>query len=584
MFSFARKPACWIFVYLVAWATAVGQLLPGQPVTPASTASQSKSDPLGRDTPSGTVFGFLHAAQEGDYSTAAQYLQISKVKRFPQGEEVAPKLKAVMDRAYSGDLRRISNDPNGTPQPGVPLDRQQIGLLSAGDAEANLELAHVAEPGGGHIWLFSSETLVKVPELYEQLQARQVETRLPKLLVQNHVVGMPLWQWLAIFIAVPVAGGLGWVMLQIVHIPAYLWRGYKQQARLVLWSSVSTPLWLVLATMIHRILVAYIRLPLLARHDYDRVLGVVLVSGFTWLLWRILHWLLGRVRQRAIYLGKTGIGTLMLLGERILKVAVFIFAILIVLQVLGFNLTTALAGLGIGGLAIAFAAQKTLENVFAGVSVLGDEVIRVGDVCRVGDRVGTVEDVSLRSTQLRTPERTVLSVPNGSLATMNVENLSRRDKILFNPRLSLRYETSADQLRYVLAEARKLFYQHPKVETEGARIRFTSFSESAFNLEVFCYVLTSDYAEFLAIGEDLLLRIMDIVETSGTTWASPTRFLYLNRDSGIDKEKAAAVAHEVQQWRDRSKLPFPDYDQAYISEVSNSLVYPEPYSTVSSRK
>jgi len=113
---------------------------------------------------------------------------------------------------------------------------------------------------------------------------------------------------------------------------------------------------------------------------------------------------------------------------------VVIAAILAILAVLGFNLTTVLAGLGIGGIAIAFAAQKTLENLFGGISVLADEVIRVGDYCRFGDRSGTVEDISLRSTRVRTDARTELSIPNGTLATMSIENFTRRDKIQFSPR------------------------------------------------------------------------------------------------------------------------------------------------------
>src|SRR4029077_17543280 len=131
----------------------------------------------------------------------------------------------------------------------------------------------------------------------------------------------------------------------------------------------------------------------------------------------------------------------MLLGERILKAVIFIIAVFVILNSLGFNMTTALAGLGIGGIAVAFAAQKTLENLFGGITILGDEVIHVGDICRFGDREGTVEDSSMRSTRIRTPERTEVFVPNGSLATMNVENLSRRDKMLFRTNLGLRVET-----------------------------------------------------------------------------------------------------------------------------------------------
>lgn len=218
------------------------------------------------------------------------------------------------------------------------------------------------------------------------------------------------------------------------------------------------------------------------------------------------------------------------------------------------------------------------------MSVLGDEVIRVGDTCRFGDRVGTVEDISLRSTRIRTPERTQLSIPNGSLATMNIENLTLRDKILFNPKLKLRIETSPDQLRYVLAQVRRLLYEHPKVETAGARARLTSFDDSTYTIEIFGYVLTRDYAEFLAIGEDLLLRIMEIINTSGSGLAHPSQTLYLGRDSGLDKDKTESVHREVQKWRESGNLPFPDFEAKDISEFSNSLPYPQPESAVRRQK
>jgi len=310
----------------------------------------------------------------------------------------------------------------------------------------------------------------------------------------------------------------------------------------------------------------------------------VVVIGANWLLWRVLRAVMQSVRQRAVLAGQMGTGSLIILGERMLKAAIFVVAIFAILGTLGFNLSAPLAGLGIGGIAIAFAAQKTLENLFGGVSILGDEVIRIGDVCRFGDRVGTVEDISLRSTRIRTPERTELSIPNGSLATMNVENLSRRDKILFNTKLGLRYETSPDQMRYVLAQVRRLLYEHPKVETEGARNRFIALDESALTLELFSYILTRDFDEFLAIREDLLLRIMDIVDTAGTGFALPSQTVYLGRDTGVDKEKAERVAREVQKWRESNQLPFPDFTPADISEFSNSLPYPQPGSAVASRK
>jgi len=581
MSSYLRRTH-WLVLYVAISVAAAGQLLPTQPAAATGPANQSAADPLNRTTPSGTVYGFLQAAQSANYSIAAQYLQMTNARRTAQGQELAIKLKGVMDRAFSGNLRHISNQPDGAPQEGVSPDRQRIGVLSAGDVDADLDLVHVTDSGGARIWLFSSETLAKIPDLYDRLQLHQIETHLPNFLAQYEFVGMALWQWFALLLAIPLAAALGWLAIRILGL--YRKLRHRQSSRPAVWSSISPPLWLVFGTVIHTACVRYLGLPLLHRHYYQLVAGVVFIIGASWLTWRIVRQVSIRVRERAIYSGRTGTGSLMLLGERILKAVVFIAAVFAILGSLGFNMTTALAGLGIGGIAVAFAAQKTLENLFGGVTLLADEVIHVGDVCRFGDRVGTVEDISLRSTRIRTPERTELSIPNGSLATMNVENLSRRDKILLNAKLGLRYETSPDQLRYVLAQIRRLLYEHPKVETNGARIRFIGYDNSSLTLEVFCYIQTKDAAEFLAIQEDILLRAMEIVETSGTTLAHPSRTLYLSRDSGLDKEKTAAAAREVQQWRDNSTLPFPDYAPAAISEFSNSLPYPQPDSALRSKQ
>lgn len=559
------------------------QVLPGQPAsggTGAAPANGAAADPLGRNTPSGTLYGFLQAAQAGDYSIAAQYLQMSAARRQAQGEDVATKLKIVIDRAFNGDLRRISNQPEGTPQEGMPLDRQRVGSLTAGDVEADLILIRVSDTNGGRIWLISSDTLARVPELYEQAAVHQVETRLPQVLVRHQFLGLPWWQWIAILLAIPVAALLGWMAVQVLRLPWYLWAHYRKHAVANAGASFVRPLWLVLGVIAHGILVSYLRIPVLQRHHYQQIAGVIAVIGANWLLWRILRAGMRRVRQRAVLSGRMGTGSLMILGERVLKAAIFVLAIFAILGTLGFNLTTPLAGLGIGGIAIALAAQKTLENLFGGISLLGDEVIRIGDVCRFGDRVGTVEDISLRSTRIRTPDRTELSIPNGSLATMNVENLSRRDKILFNTKLGLRYETSPDQMRYVLVQVRRLLYEHPKVETEGARSRFVSFDESALSMEIFCYVLTRDFNEFLAIREDILLRIMDIVDAAGSGFAFPSQTVYLGRDSGVDRQKAEKAEQEVQKWREGNQLPFPDFPPAEISEFSNSLPYPQPGSAV----
>jgi MscS family membrane protein len=579
--SFFRRPIYWLLLCAAISVTAAGQL-PGLPKTTTAPATPPVTDPLGRDTPSGTIYGFLQAAQSRNYSTAAQYLQMTNAKRASQGQQLATRLKDVMDRAFTGNLRQISNKPDGTPQEGVPPDRQHVGALSVGDVDADLDLVRVTDSGGVRIWLISAETLAKVPDLYDSLQVHQVETHLPNFVVQYEFLGMPVWQWLAILLAVPAAAALGKLAVWALGLFRKLRR--HQPAHATAWAAISPSLWLVIATTIHVAFVRYLGLPLLLRHYYQLVVGVVFIIGWSWLVWRIVRQVSQRLRIRAIYAGRTGTGSLMLLGERILKALIFIIAVFAIFGSLGFNMQAALAGLGIGGIAIAFAAQKTLENLFGGISLLSDEVIRVGDTCRIGDRTGTVEDISLRSTRIRTPERTEVSIPNGSLATANVENLTRRDKLLFTTKFGLRYETSADQLRYVLAQIRRLLYEHPKVQTSGARIRFIGYDNGSLTLEVFCYVLTLDNGEFLAIQEDLLLTMMDIVTASGTALAFPSRTIYARRDAGLDKEKTEAISREVQQWRENRTLPFPDYAALDISEFSNSLPYPPPDSALRSRK
>ncbi len=508
-----------------------------QPKAPATTSPKTTTDPLGRETPYGTVFGFLEAAQSGNYSIAAQYLQMSPARRQTEGEALAQKLKVVMDRAFAGNLRNVSTQPEGSPQEGVPFDRQKLGTMSSGDVEADLELVRVSDPNAGKIWLISSDTLAKVPELNDQVEARQVETRLPTWVVKHQLSGMPLWQWFALLLMIPIAAAAGWLLLVVLQIPMRWWARRHGHVDLEQSRSVSGPAWLVAGTLIHRILASHLGMPLLQRHYYGQLTAVAFVIGANWILWRVIRWFLHRVRSRALARGHSGTGSLMLLGERLIKALVFVMAVFFVLGILGFNMSTALAGLGIGGLAIGFGAQKTIENLFGGVSVLGDEVIRVGDVCRFGDRTGTVEDIGLRSTRVRTEERTLLAIPNGTVATINVENLSRRDKMLFKTILALHSDTAADHVRFVLAEIRGVLESHPKLETKTVRVRLTELASSSINLELVCYVLTQDFNEYAAVREDVLLRIMTFVENSGTNLASPSQTLYLSGDPASKKDK-----------------------------------------------
>jgi MscS family membrane protein len=223
-----------------------------------------------------------------------------------------------------------------------------------------------------------------------------------------------------------------------------------------------------------------------------------------------------------------------------------------VLRTLGVDVTPALAGVGIGGLALGLGAQKTFENLFGGVSILFDKVIVAGDVCKVNNQTGTVEDIGLRSTRLRTAERTVLSIPNGIMASTTLENLRFRDKFLCQQVIRLRYDLSPDHVRYVLEEIRELLLRNPKVEDASSRVRFIRFAEYALEIEIFCYILEVEYNAYLATQEELLFSIMQAIEKAAAVVALPTQTTFVTQDSWVNPEKAKAAQAGIEKMRDSS--------------------------------
>jgi len=227
--------------------------------------------------------------------------------------------------------------------------------------------------------------------------------------------------------------------------------------------------------------------------------------------------------------------------RRFVEVSILIVLGLIVLHNVGFNVSAALAGLGIGTLALGLGAQKTFENMFGGVSVLFDKVIQIGDTCKVNNQTGVVEDIGLRSTRLRTADRTLLSIPNGIMASSTLENFRFRDKYLCQQVLRLRYDLAPDHVRSVLEEIRGLLNANAKVEDASARVRFLRFAEYALEIEVYCYILDRDYNAYLETQEALLLEIMGALEKTGAVVALPSQATLVSKDAWIDAEKAKAA-------------------------------------------
>lgn len=229
------------------------------------------------------------------------------------------------------------------------------------------------------------------------------------------------------------------------------------------------------------------------------------------------------------------------------------------------------AGLGVGGLTIALAARASVENLIGGMSLFADKPVRVGEFCRYGDAQGTVEAIGIRSSRIRGLDRTLTTIPNAVMARLPIVNHSRRDRMLLKTVIGVRCETTADQLRYLLVRLRELLLGHPRVDAESARVRFVAFAASSLDIEVFAYLTTTSSTEFLAIQEDILLQVMDIVKECGAALAFPSQTLYLGRDHLPDEARSRAAEAAVREWRAKGQLQFPGCSPDFSAEATGSV-------------
>ena len=389
--------------------------------------------------------------------------------------------------------------------------------------------------------------------------------------------GQRLWQWIVLFFCVLAMALAAYLIVRLT----WHWKG-KIRSPWDAWLQVLAPL-----------LVAYLLTTLVKFIDVSvNVTGPLLIAVRT--AGQGMHFLLISL---AAFVFVKAVAETVIAAPRIrqqaslaalLRIAAHVFGFLVAawiliggIRSLGADLIPLLAGLGVGGLAVALAAQSIIANFIGGLILLVNKPVRVGDYCRYGEdpspgwlRIGTVEEIGLISTRLRGVDRTVTTIPNAEFAKMHIVNLTKRDRILYRTTLALRYETSDDQLRFVLAQLRELLFAHPRVTDEKARVRFLGFGDYSLDVEIFAYVNTSDRSEFLAVREDLNLRIMKIIEKAGTDFAFPSQTIYQTEDSGLDNERRQAAEKKVREWASAHRLPFPEFDAEYRKKITDTLDYP----------
>jgi len=547
----------------------------GEPVDAVADSDNLRTP---RDTFKMLLSGFSNGSEK-DAESTLNMEDLSAAVRGDEAPLLSRYLKKVIDRIGYVYWQEIPDDP-GSKTPFVFFQHPA----------GNIVVGPVETADHGVIWQFTPETLHNIRRLYAAVEDTPVAPEFaafasddpyfkarsfarsisPDLLKRAGPIDR--WQWLLLGIFGLLGIISGFLVNTVIH--AFSSRGSAS------WSSQSEPVlrvlqWSVRAIVLGLFLLVALRLlglPDLVATPVKALAWVGILVGAVPILWHLIGTVADSYRQRWVVPGYHE--TLIALLTGVARVAVIVAAFLLLANVFSIPYQHVLAGLGIGGLAVALAAQPTLQNFLSGLTLYADRPVSVGDFCKFGDMLGTVEHIGMRSTRVRSLDRTVISVPNSEFANMQIENYARRDRIRFVTTLQLRYETTADQLRYVLAQLRQLLIAHPRVVEDPCRVRFVNFGEYSLDVEIFTYIKTSDHAEFLAIREDIFMRIIKIMDDAGVQFAFPSAVEYKSSDLPIDEEKRAEAEERVAAWRAEQKLPFPDFSVAEKEEMTDTLSYP----------
>jgi MscS family membrane protein len=429
-------------------------------------------------------------------------------------------------------------------------------------------------------FLFSADTVARADSFFERVRSlpynRPVQLKgfYERLVESGGWLIPPSWiQAMPAWARAPLAGQSGWKWIALVLVPgvfsmlvrlAYRLsvRGRHEERFRQTLARLTLPLIILLTTPVVAYL-ALFQINLLGKvgSGIELAATAVMYLSAAWLSWRLAPVIAAAIIASPSIAPESIDAHLIRICTRLLGLVAAAGLLALGAERIGMPVYGIIAGLGVGGLAIALAAQPTIENLIGSLSLFADKSIRVGDFCKCGDTLGTVDTIGIRSTRIRGPDRTVTTIPNAALSKMPLVNFTLRDQMLLRVVIGVRYETSAEQLRFLLTRLREMLLAHPRILTDSARVRLTGLGASSKDIEMFAYARTGDWAEFLGIQEDIFLRVMDLVEQSGTGFAFPSQTLYFARDTGPDQEQTKAVEAQVRQWRSEGRLPFPDYSR-----------------------
>ena len=530
-----------------------------------------RGDIVAESTPLSSMLAVREALRERDYTKAGQYLDMRYLPEELSGhtpEELVQELALVWNQQNIIDISALSDDPRGNMEDGLPSYRDLVGTVTISSGEIPILLQRVPDGEGGHVWKFSNATVAKIPEMWEELGFSPVALYLREILPEFRFMGMENFQVLATVLfflfAWPLAALISNLLLRIAlkipnHFPKGITRFFRRPFRFFLF------------ILIARLLVNQMGLSLSARILLES-------SGVDYIAYTVL--LLGLISlfrdyqiRKMEHQGNVQYVALMKPFTTILHVLVVIGIALFWAERAGYDMSTILAGLGVGSLAVALAAQKTLENVIGAITLYTARPVKAGDFCRFGQTVGTVEEIGLRSTIIRTPDRTRVFIPNSVFSSVEVENYSSRDRIRYFRQLQLQM-TTADQLRVILADLRKMFYSHPKVLQDSVSVRLEKVEQALALVRLEAGASTRDFQEYLTVAEDINLRIIELVHNVGAAFSGPGQVLQLRKFKQASDEETARVEAVLQEWREQDHRPFPDYSAEEIKQFRGTIDFP----------
>ncbi|HEY6077742.1 MAG TPA: mechanosensitive ion channel family protein [Polyangiaceae bacterium] len=496
----------------------------GQPAPPPKPVEEP-SEPAPPGSPRGAVQQYLELSRKGRFQEAGALLDVP-ASREGERAQLAKRLSAVLNRYVWIDLDKLSEREDGALADGLPPRYEQVGSVPAEHkADVPVRLMRRADGAG---WIFSASTIAHIDAWYDGLPDRWLLERLPAPLLRVGPRDLMWWQWLGLLLFVLGSALLG--ILTGMAVRRVLARAAKHTEatwddRLIARSR--GPLALMLSIAYLRVALPWLLLFEPAEQFVRQGLRGLFLANLVWAFWRLMDVMAELAWDSEWSLAHPSSRALIPLARRVGKAVVSVVAVLLVLSALDYQVSSLIAGLGIGGLAIALASQKTVENLFGAFSLGIDQPFREGDMVRVDGVLGSVERLGLRSTRIRTPDRTVVSIPNGKLADMRLETLAERDRLRLHCNLGLVYGTSAEQVSKVLADLEDVLVKHPKIWPQDISVRFTEFATSSLNVEVTCWFSTKDFLEFTTIRQQVLLAFMKVVEDAGSAFAFPTQTIHL---------------------------------------------------------